>query len=412
VAPSLDLVGQPPLYPSVVRASIATFVNCWRSVHEMEACKDIVAGTVAGVSGILVTQPLDIIRVRLQTQAESGGHRVSGMRAAAKHIYRTQGVLGFFRGMAAPLLANAPINATIFATERGISRWLSASAPGHGSSGLHFIAGAISGLAQVPFSVPAELIKLQLQVDHGSREPYTSSWQCARSIASEHGLRGLFRGTALTAVRDTSAFGVYFAVYHELRGWFLRRQATAAAERGGGLAGAVGRAIPTAPSTNAGALPQVLGSTAAALSLAGVSPVLPQPTPGAGFAAAPPRPAPAAHSPAPLVKPTAASTFALMMSGGVAGVASWLFTYPVDVCKSLVQGLPLSTPRAERTLAAVLKHNRGLEGSYRFLARGLTPTLARAFPCSAVVFPVFEWTLTMLESSSPDSHQDELHHVS
>jgi solute carrier family 25 carnitine/acylcarnitine transporter 20/29 len=101
-----------------------------------------------------------------------------------------------------------------------------------------------------------------------------------------------------------------------------------------------------------------------------------------------------------------------MMSGGVAGVASWLFTYPVDVCKSLVQGLPLSTPRAERTLAAVLKHNRGLEGNYRFLARGLTPTLARAFPCSAVVFPVFEWTLTMLESSSPDSHQDELHHVS
>lgn len=219
-----------------------------------EAFRDLCAGTVAGVAGILATQPLDIIRVRLQTQAESGGHHVASMRQTARILWQSQGLAGFFRGMAAPLVANAPINAVVFSTERAAAKWLRVDA-GEGSSlALRLLAGALSGLAQLPFSIPAELVKVQLQVDHGPREPYTSSLHCARSILREHGPSGLFRGGLLTAARDTSAFAIYFACYYEMKTRLLELQRRRRGALGLGLAApAAGAAAAAKPSTAAAA---------------------------------------------------------------------------------------------------------------------------------------------------------------
>ena len=304
-----------------------------------EAVRDILAGTIAGVCATLTTQPLDLIRVRIQTQAEAGGRHVESMREAARVVWEAHGFRGFFRGLAAPLLANAPINATIFASERAAAR---AFASLHDSIPAHALSGAVSGLAQVPFSVPAELVKLQLQVDHGLREPYASSWHCARSIIAEHGLSGLYRGGGLTTLRDVCAFSIYFASYHELRAW-----------------------LATPPRRT-----------------------------GDGSTAATPR---HVHG----REPATVSTLGLMMAGGTAGVLSWLGTYPVDTLKSIVQGLPLSTPREQRTLSYVLRQHANREGgSFRFLLRGLAPTLWRAFPNSAVIFPVFEYVTNLIDKYS------------
>lgn len=339
----------------------------------MEALKDILAGSVAGASGILATQPLDIIRIRLATQNEAGGARVNSMGACARSILRAHGVAGFFRGMAAPLVANAPINATIFAVERMATRFLNDSG-GHSSSessarriAKHLLAGGLSGLAQVPFSAPSELVKLQLQVDHGKKEPYTSSLHCARAIWSEHGIAGLFRGGVLTTFRDVSAFAIYFGAYHELKRLCANYEEAQRQKKRAGTT-----ALPSAMTT------------------------------AHAFASAPVLTLPSVP----------ASTAALMLSGGFAGAASWFFTYPIDISKSLVQGLPLSTPAEQRSLKAVLKHNLQEEGgSWRFLWRGLTPTLVRGFVCSAVVFPVFEFTLSLLAARQETvmESQEELH---
>lgn len=80
----------------------------------MDMLRDLLAGTVGGVAGIVVTQPLDIIRIRMQTW---GSAETSSIGATARGILRSSGWKGFFNGMAPPLIANAPINAIVFAAE-------------------------------------------------------------------------------------------------------------------------------------------------------------------------------------------------------------------------------------------------------------------------------------------------------
>ncbi|OQS06145.1 mitochondrial carnitine/acylcarnitine carrier protein [Thraustotheca clavata] len=170
--------------------------------------KDLYAGTVGGVAGIIAGHPLDTIKVRMQTQSHTS--KRSSVVQSFQSIARTEGIRGFYKGMVSPIVSNAPINAAVFAIYGQTSRLLSSGETL--SPGQQFLAGAMSGLAQVIFSAPAELVKIQMQVDTHAR--HKSSFECARRILKKHGLsRGLYHGWQLTVLRDVPAFGSYFFTY-------------------------------------------------------------------------------------------------------------------------------------------------------------------------------------------------------
>lgn len=64
--------------------------------------------------------------------------------------------------------------------------------------------------------VPVDLLKirLQLQTASPSDPSYLGPLAMARRVVSQEGAAGLFRGTAVTLIRDVPSFGVYFGVYH------------------------------------------------------------------------------------------------------------------------------------------------------------------------------------------------------
>eukprot|EP01089_Gocevia_fonbrunei_P012695 TRINITY_DN3072_c0_g1_i1.p1 TRINITY_DN3072_c0_g1~~TRINITY_DN3072_c0_g1_i1.p1 ORF type:complete len:228 (-),score=37.95 TRINITY_DN3072_c0_g1_i1:34-717(-) len=79
----------------------------------------------------------------------------------------------------------------------------------------------------------------------------------------------------------------------------------------------------------------------------------------------------------------------LMVSGGLAGVAGWIMTYPVDVVKSRVQAQSeLSVVKYKGIIDCALRSYRN-EGFGVFF-KGLETTLARAFPVNAAVFVAYE----------------------
>jgi hypothetical protein len=78
---------------------------------------------------------------------------------------RNEGALGFFKGMLPPIVANAPINALLFAVEHTAFKWLETGRAASWSEDVrHLLAGALSGLLQVSLSCPSELVKIQMQV--------------------------------------------------------------------------------------------------------------------------------------------------------------------------------------------------------------------------------------------------------
>ena len=83
------------------------------------------------------------------------------------------------------------------------------------------------------------------------------------------------------------------------------------------------------------------------------------------------------------------------LAGGCSGALTWFVIYPFDVIKTKIQTAPLDTPIEKRRILHVYNAMRKKHG-IQFFFRGLSVTLLRAFPVNAIIFPVYEFTLSEL----------------
>ena len=74
---------------------------------------ELLAGAAAGGSQVVFTNPLEIVKIRLQVAGETnkGGERVAH---GAIHIIRQLGLLGLYKGAGACLLRDIPFSAIYF----------------------------------------------------------------------------------------------------------------------------------------------------------------------------------------------------------------------------------------------------------------------------------------------------------
>ncbi|CAI7780780.1 unnamed protein product [Closterium sp. NIES-54] len=144
----------------------------------------IVAGFIAGVAEVLVGYPFDTVKTRMQSQdnaespllpahRDSNSHGCSGQNRAAniQHYsspwscavatYRTEGIGGFYRGIAAPMLQEAVGVALLF----GSRDWLrTAIGADISRPGLFIIACSIIGLLESFIYCPLDHLKTRIQV--------------------------------------------------------------------------------------------------------------------------------------------------------------------------------------------------------------------------------------------------------
>lgn len=100
----------------------------------------------------------------------------------------------------------------------------------------------------------------------------------------------------------------------------------------------------------------------------------------------------------------------LMAAGGLAGVLSWLFSYPCDVVKSRLQVDGMTRPRKYAGFWDCAVKSYRSEGTAAF-TRGLNSTLVRAFPTNAAIFAVVTWVLRTFDPNvAPSQLQQALHH--
>jgi solute carrier family 25 carnitine/acylcarnitine transporter 20/29 len=251
------------------------------------------------------------------------------------------GLTSLFRGMGAPLSAAAGINAIVFSSYGVSSRFydLYIGDPDTYSDLPHdpwyksALCGAFSGLMQCFVICPMEHVKCRLQVQHqssSSSSQYKGPVQVVRRIIGEHGAHRLYQGWWSTCWREVPAFALYFATYDHIKD----RTNTYMSSQETGIQG-----------TN---------------------------DPGG-----------MQHTHTWL-----ASAFA----GGCAGSLTWGIVYPVDVIKTRIQTAPLSTPFSQLRMIDVGRQIIAQHG-WRYLFRGLSITLVRAFPVNGTIFPVYEFAI-------------------
>jgi solute carrier family 25 carnitine/acylcarnitine transporter 20/29 len=90
--------------------------------------------------------------------------------------------------------------------------------------------------------------------------------------------------------------------------------------------------------------------------------------------------------------------YEILLSGGLGGCACWIFSYPMDVVKSLMQ--TDNVDRSKRQYSSVIDTAKKVyqtQGGAKAFWRGFTPCIVRAFPANGACFFAYEFAKSVLE---------------
>ncbi|KAK5012101.1 carrier protein ymc1, partial [Cryomyces antarcticus] len=81
----------------------------------------------------------------------------------------------------------------------------------------YYLSGAFAGLANSVISGPIEHVRIRLQTQpHGAARLYSGPLDCIRKLSAHNGVAGLYRGEAVTILREAQAYGVWFLTFEYL----------------------------------------------------------------------------------------------------------------------------------------------------------------------------------------------------
>lgn len=174
---------------------------------------ELLAGGIAGGSQVMFTNPLEIVKIRLQVAGEIVGRT----RVSAISVIRELGFLGLYKGSRACFLRDIPFSAIYFPAYAHMKKYF-ADENGYVSPGYLLLAATIAGAPAASSTTPADVIKTRLQVvARKGQTTYTGVIDCARKIYAEEGFSAFWKGAPARVFRSSPQFGVTLLTYELLQ---------------------------------------------------------------------------------------------------------------------------------------------------------------------------------------------------
>ncbi|KAL6105032.1 slc25a36 [Pungitius sinensis] len=181
----------------------------------------MVSAGMAGFTAITATNPIWLIKTRLQLDARNRGEQQMSAFECMRRVYRSQGLRGFYRGMSA---SYAGISETVihFVIYENIKRrLLEAKAPPHmdeeeetSKNASDFVgmmlAAATSKTCATTIAYPHEVIRTRLR-EEGTK--YNAFFQTLTTVPREEGYRALYRGLTTHLVRQIPNTAIMMCTY-------------------------------------------------------------------------------------------------------------------------------------------------------------------------------------------------------
>jgi len=193
--------------------------------EEPDALKNSIAGTFAGWVQVLVGQPFDIIKVRLQSQGQGAEQLYKGALDCGRKILQQEGPWAFYKGTLSPLLGvGLCVSIQFAAVEQAKGYFNRANHGGQLTLGQYYLAGAFAGVTNSIVSGPVEHIRTRLQVQvtsGGKQAEYSGMMDCVKKIYKTAGVPGIYKGQVITIIREFQGYGGYFLAYE----WTMNKMA-------------------------------------------------------------------------------------------------------------------------------------------------------------------------------------------
>lgn len=272
------------------------------------------AGAFAGACGVSVSQPFDIIKVRLQN---TGGSTATVLY----NLLTQEGVMALWKGSGACLLGTCAAHSISFGVVENCKHYLKRERDQPLTLLDHAFCGFCSGSATSFASTPTEGVRIKIQtqgyLEYRGDMHYRNTIGVSWDLMKLRGITGIYRGFFCTFLRDAIGDSFYYSTYQLAPMVFLGKD-------------------------DINAEKDVLG---------------------------------------------------IVLSGGLAGVAFWTFTYPIDCIKSRIQSDSIMNPKYFGTMDCLRKTVQ--EEGVRTLFNGFFSCLLRAFPVNIGLFLGFEFAIRL-----------------
>ncbi|XP_055537542.1 mitochondrial ornithine transporter 1 [Wyeomyia smithii] len=188
---------------------------------------DFTAGSLGGVALVYVSQPMDTVKVKMQTFP----HLYRNMIECTVRTFQRDGVVrGLYAGTLPAVVANVAENSVLFAAYGACQKLVALVERKPSVAELTSLENATAGFLAAFFSsftlCPTELIKCKLQamrevqqnnLKPNEKLPRISPYQLTKQILRTQGIPGMFRGLTSTFAREMPGYFFFFGGYEATR---------------------------------------------------------------------------------------------------------------------------------------------------------------------------------------------------
>lgn len=164
---------------------------------------EILAGGGAGVCQVIATNPMEMVKIRMQMQAMLPELE----RKSTIEVVKALGIKGLYQGTVSTLMRDVPFSLLFFPGYANLMALFADKKTGKNSIGSTLAAGCLAGALASGCVTPADVVKTRLQLQ-GGLEKYRNIGTAYKMILQEEGVGALFKG----AIPRMAVVGPLFAI--------------------------------------------------------------------------------------------------------------------------------------------------------------------------------------------------------
>ncbi|CDS06760.1 hypothetical protein LRAMOSA09287 [Lichtheimia ramosa] len=192
------------------------------------------AGSFAGMTSVVFTYPLDLVRVRMAYDIRKEDHTRPSLIQTCQQIYREPAAVArihffnFYRGFIPTLAGMIPYAGVSFFTYHSmtqlfkyhpmISRYTMKKTNNRLKTWAELVCGGIAGLVAQTSSYPLEVTRRRMQVG-GLLHPtkFVGFFETVKSIYATKGFKGFYVGLSIGYIKVAPMMAISFTVYSRMK---------------------------------------------------------------------------------------------------------------------------------------------------------------------------------------------------
>ncbi|XP_063303716.1 mitochondrial glutamate carrier 2 [Pelobates fuscus] len=201
---------------------------------ELTLVREMLAGCGAGTCQVIVTSPMEMLKIQLQDAGRLATQKVVSVDGAtavphtstttskrpsalqiSRELLRTKGISGVYKGLGATLLRDVPFSVIYFPLFANINMLGQTSSHEKAPFYHSFFAGCLAGSVAAVAVTPLDVLKTRIQtLKKGLGEDvYNGIVDCARKIWINEGPSAFMKGAVCRALVIAPLFGIAQVVY-------------------------------------------------------------------------------------------------------------------------------------------------------------------------------------------------------